>query len=73
MPFNSKTGAESGRKYGKKGAMARWGKRDPVSIRTEYIPLKVSPDELAMINEKAFATGLSRVELIIRAVRGYES
>jgi hypothetical protein len=72
MPFDSKTGSDAGRKHGKKGAIARWGERDPASVRTQYLPLKVSLDELAMITARAEAFGLSRVELVVRAVRDWQ-
>ena len=72
MPFNSTTGADAGRKYGRKGAMARWGERDPDSIRSKALPLKVSADELAYITNKAERLGLSRAELIVRAIKAYQ-
>ena len=67
MPFDSKTGAAGGRKGGKN----RWRGKDPASDRTKQLPLRVSPDELAMITEKADALDISRVELVVRAVKQY--
>ena len=70
MPFTTSNAAEAGRKGGK--ASGRWKEKNPSAVRTVYLPLRVSSDELGMINEKADKMGLSRVEMVIRAVEGYE-
>jgi hypothetical protein len=67
MTFNSVTGADAGRK----GGVNRWRNKNPASLRTEYLPLRVSKDELALITDTANQAGLSRVELVIQAVRKY--
>ena len=39
--------------------------------RDQSIPLVVTQEELDMMNVKASAEGISRTELIVRAVRDY--
>ncbi len=68
MPFNSNTAAAAGRKGGKLNKQDK----DPANFRTKAIPIKVSPVEFDAINDKAAALGLSRAELIVRAVAAYE-
>lgn len=76
MPFDRETAAAAGKKGGKKGgkasAAARWGGKDPSTIRNKNIRLAVSQDELDIIDHKAADAELSRVELIVRAVRKYD-
>ena len=67
MPFDSKSGADAGRK----GGPNRWSGKDPSTNRTKSLLLKLSNDEIALISEKAKAAGISRVELVIRAVKEY--
>jgi hypothetical protein len=70
MPFNSETGSIAGNK----GMKARWSKPRPPSsptVRSKVFSVKVSPDELAMIDDKAKEYGLSRTEFIVRASRKY--
>ena len=72
MPFNSETGAEAGRKYGKKASEARWGERDRASVRSVRLSICVSPDEMEMIKKKVAVAKISRAEFIIRAVRAFD-
>jgi len=64
MPFDKETAAVAGRK--------RWGDKDPTTNRTIQAAIWLSPDERDMINSKAKRAGVSRGELIVRAVREYE-
>ena len=64
-PFDSSNAAG----YGQKGGNNRWRSKEPASSRTKYLALRVSPNELAMINGKAASAGISRTELVVRAVR----
>jgi hypothetical protein len=67
MPFNKDTAAAAGRKG---GGNPRKG-QDSANFRTKQIPVKVSPAEYDAITDKAVALGLSRAELIVRAVAAY--
>jgi hypothetical protein len=67
MPFDSTTGANIGRK----GGLNRWKGKDPATKRTELFSFKLSPCEMEMLNEKATIVGVSRGELIIRAIKAY--
>ena len=69
MPFNRKTAAVAGRKGGGK----RWRDKDPSTVRKKRILISVSENEDEIITEKCKALGLSRTELIIRAVADYEA
>jgi hypothetical protein len=69
VPFNSETGAAAGRKGTDKN---RWKGKDPSTIRSEKILFKATPDEKAMMDDKAATAGVSRGELIIRAVKKYK-
>ena len=73
MPFDSKSGAAAGRKGGSSSAAKMWKDKDPDTKRTKSLLLKISPDELAQIAEKAAQNGISRVELIVRAVTAYQA
>jgi hypothetical protein len=73
MSFDSKTGQSAGRKGGKQSAVRRWGGKDPASKRDKSMRLSISGDELSMIDAKAITDGISRTELIVRAVRVYQS
>jgi len=72
MPFNESNATESGKKGGKRSAEVRWGAKDPDSVRNKNISIAVSRNELSMIDCKAGAEGVSRAELIVRAVREYQ-
>ena len=65
MPFSSKTAAEAGRK-GSRGK-GRWSDKDPSTYRTKTISVRLSEEELEMINAKAAESGMSRNEFIVRA------
>ena len=64
MPFDKESGAAGGRK----GGLNRWRGKDPATVRNVHVRIAVTPTELAMIDEKAAAAGVSRVECIVRAV-----
>ena len=73
MPFNSNTAVAAGQLGGKLRAAEMWKDKDPATNRTKSILLKVSPSEFDMIADKAKAFGVSRTELIVRAVDGMSS
>ena len=73
MPFDSKTASTAGKIGGRRGAAKRWGNKDPVTIRNKSLRLVVTHEEFDMMNVKAAAEGISRTELIVRAVRRYKS
>ena len=54
------------------GGSNRWKGKDPSTIRDKRISLALTQSELDSIDAKAEATGISRAELIVRAVREYE-
>ena len=62
MPFDSTTAATAGRKGGQRTTKA------PESVRNKPLYVRVSQKELNMIDAKAKNEGLSRVELVVRAV-----
>jgi len=64
MPFNSETGKEN--------AAKRWNGKDPATVRSRSVKVVVSNAELAMMDAKAAAKGISRTELIIKAVQEYK-
>lgn len=68
MPFDANTGPAAGRK----SAAARWGNKDPASVRNRQVKLTITQAELDMMDAKAAETGVSRVELVVRAVRDYK-
>lgn len=72
MPFKK---GENASAAGKKGGLAsgRWKGKDPSTSRNVNILLKVSPTEADMIKSKADKAGLSRVELVVRAVKNYDN
>ena len=67
MPFNSETGAVSG----KRGGLKRWVGKDQSTVRNVSLRINVSRGELAEISCKAQCTGVSRTDLIVMAVRQY--
>jgi len=73
MPFNSANATSAGRKGGKASAEARWGGKDPATIRNRSLRLAISQEELGLLDAKAGAEGISRVELVIRAVKAYRA
>lgn len=68
MPFDKDNAAA----HGSKGGGNRWKDKNPGTIRSKMFSIKVTPAEYDTITEKAAAAGLSRVELIIRAVEAYK-
>ncbi|MCL2010591.1 MAG: hypothetical protein FWG71_08640 [Synergistaceae bacterium] len=71
MSFDSKSARAAGQVGGKRSAAKRWGEKDPVTIRNKPILLRVTHDELDLMDAKAASEGISRTELVIRAVREY--
>jgi len=68
MQFDSKSGADAGRK----GGGARWKGKDPETLRNKQIRACVTRGEHDMISGKAAALRVSRTELIVRSVRAYK-
>lgn len=71
MPFTSDTAKTAGSKGGKKGSNARWAGKAPDTYRNIQVKIAVSASELEMLNNVAAELGLTRVELILRAVAAY--
>ena len=69
MKFDKDTAAAVGRK----GGTNRWRSKDPSTKRDRLLSLAVSCAEQEMIEVKAKDVGLSRTELIVRAVREYRA
>jgi len=67
MPFDKTTAAAAGQKGGSK----RWQSKDPETKRDTPVCATVTKTELAMIDAKARAAGLSRAGLIVQAVNAY--
>jgi len=68
MPYTK----ENAVKASKKGVAARWGNKDPATVRNRQVKITVTQSELDMMDDKAAEADLPRVELIVRAVRDYE-
>ena len=73
MPFSTETAHTAGRKGGKQSAAVRWGDKDPKTVRNRNIRLAVSQRELELIDATAYREGVSRVELVVRAVIEYSA
>jgi len=69
MPFNKNTAAS----HGSKGGNNRWKDKDPATVRNKPLLIKLTPTEYDTITNKAIATGLSKAELIIRAIKTYKN
>jgi hypothetical protein len=69
MPFDSKTARTAGSAGGRRSAAKRWAEK--TVIRDKAIRVVITREELDMMNAKAAAEGISRTELIVRAVRDY--
>ena len=67
MSFNKETAAAAGRKGGKN----RGKGKDPKTLRNKSFFISVTSSEFEDITSKAALMGLSRVELIVRAVKAY--
>jgi len=65
MPFDKDTAAT----YGSKGG--KWTK-PPGEVRSKQLKVSLTPSEYEAIDLKATAAGLSKAELIVRAVAAYE-
>jgi len=68
MPFTQDNAAS----VGSKGGISRWRGNDPTKKRSKPLYVKVTETEFDEINEKALRHNITRVDLIIRAVRAYE-
>lgn len=69
MPFDKDTAATNG----SKGGGNRWKNKNPETVKSKMFSIKVTPAEYDTITEKAAAAGISRAELIIRAVKEYKA
>jgi hypothetical protein len=69
MPFDSKTARLAGSAGGQRSAAKRWAGK--TTIRDQAIRIVITREELDKMNAKAAAEGISRTELIVRAVRDY--
>ena len=68
MPFNKDTAAA----HGSKGGGNRWKDKDPATVRNKQLIVKLTEVEFDTLTEKAAVLGLSRAELIVRAVKAYK-
>jgi len=68
MPFNKETAANAG----KKGSRNRWDGNIPEVKRDKKLLVSLTPAEFDTVTDKAAALGLSKAELVIRAVKTYE-
>lgn len=64
MPFNSKSGTDAVRQ--------RWGDKHPDDIRDKQFKVTISANELERIQYKTEITGLSRADLIVKAVDRFD-
>ncbi|MDR2558692.1 MAG: hypothetical protein LBC86_03995 [Oscillospiraceae bacterium] len=67
MPFNSETAANAG----KKGGRSRWDGNIPDEKREKKLLVSLTQTEFDAVTDKAAALGLSKAELVIRAVKAY--
>ena len=67
MPFNSETAANAG----KKGGRRRWEGNIPDEKRDKKLLVALTPTEFDAVTDKAAALGLSKAELVVRAVAAY--
>ena len=56
---------------GKNSVKKRMAGRDPKTIRNKKLGLRVSENELQMINDNAKAASLSRTEFLVRLVKNH--
>ena len=68
MPFNKDTAAAGGQKGGGK----RWKDKDPGTKRDKQLKLTLTQAEYATVEDKAAERGISKAELVIRAVTAYK-
>lgn len=64
MPFNSKSGTDAVRQ--------RWGDRTEDDIRNRQFKVTISANELERIQEKVEITGLSRADLVVKAIDRFD-
>ena len=67
MPFNSETAG----KAGSKGGRSRWEGKIPEVKRDKKLLVSLTQAEFDTVTDKAAALGLSKAELVIRAVKAY--
>jgi len=67
MPFNKDTAAAAG----SKGGGNRWKNKAQNTYRNKTMLIKLSQDEMNNLITKATAHGVSKNELVIRAVQSY--
>jgi len=69
MPFTAETASTAGKLGGSASAKVRWADKNPEEKRNQPIYISVTKQEMAEIDEKAKNKGMSRTELIIKAVQ----
>jgi len=67
VPFDKETAAIAG----SKGGANRCKNKDPSTYRNKTMLIKLSQDEMDSLISKAAAHGVSKNELVIRAVQSY--
>ena len=70
MPFTSENASEHAKKSWANGG--RWRDKDPATNRSLRISYSVSPEENERISQKASGHGISRTELMVRAIDAYD-
>lgn len=68
MPFSKDTAAA----HGSKGGGNRWKDKDPDTKRDKRLLVTLTAAEYQTVEDKAAEMGLSKAELVIRAVRAYK-
>jgi len=71
MPFTTENSSAVGSKGGKNSAAIRWKDKTPNSVRNRQLKICITQAEFDMIDEKAVELGLSRVDLVVKAVQDY--
>ena len=56
----------------RKAAKSRWGEKDPNSLRTIQLRMKISPDEDAILDAKSKEAKLSRTETVVQALKQFD-
>lgn len=64
--------AQKGNRHGAIALKRYWDNYDHTESRNKYIPLRVSESEFNYMTDKAEQMGISRVELVVRAVKAYD-
>lgn len=68
MPFTNENAKELGRKGGMRTSERR-PKRDPKTLRNQYLRLNISTIEKELINGRAAQLGMTKIEYIIGLVK----